>query len=287
MIEMPKADLIGQFENNSPEWHEARKGAIGGSQVGAILGLNPWESAVTAFYKFTGQISDEVQPTISMRLGTKLEEPILEIFYENHPEMLRLETGTYQSKANKRFHANPDSLFKFGTDEIGVIEVKFSRDYWNEIPKHYEAQLRWYLGVLGLKRGVFAVLAGSSYQEFEIEHDDFQFEAMVAQVNRFLDHCDTNTRPAWDGSESTYETIRSLNPTINPDEICELGDLGMYLTLAFNDVQEAELKYRELQSRTLDAMESAKYGAINDEIVLYRTQRKDGAPYLAWKKKGK
>ena len=287
MIEVPKAKVLGQFENNSPEWHEARKGAIGGSQVGTVLGLNPWESAVTAYYKFRGEIPDQIEPSMSMRLGTKLEEPILEIFYEEHPEFLRHPTATYQSLVEPRFHANPDSLFEYDMGKIGVVEVKFSREYWNEIPKHYEAQLRWYLGVLGLDRGIFAVLAGSSYQEFEIWHDPFQFEAMVAGVRRFLDHVDSGTQPVWDGSESTYETIRAVNPNINPDETEELGDLGMYLVLAKDELEIAENKLRELQSRTLDAMGTSKYGTVNDEVVVYRTQRKDGSPYLAWKKRGK
>lgn len=284
MIEFEKANLVGTFDNGSAEWHEARKGSIGGSQVGSILGLNPWESTVTAYYKFTGQISDHIEPSMSMRLGTKLEAPILEIFSEEHPDYEMLGTATYESKANKRFHANPDAIFKRADGSLGIVEVKFSRDYWNEIPKHYDAQLRWYMGVLGVDYGVFAVLAGSSYLEFEIHHDQFQYEAMIDAVNRFLDHCDQRVQPEWDGSNSTYETVRALNPNINPDDTEELGDLGMYLSLAQGELQVAEEKYRELQSRTLAAMGTAKWGAINDEVVLYRTQRKNGAPYIQWKK---
>jgi hypothetical protein len=110
---------------------------------------------------------------------------------------------------------------------------------------------------------------------------------MIAAVNRFLDHCDQRIQPEWDGSNSTYETVRALNPNINPDDTEELGDLGMYLSLAHGELELAETKYRELQSRVLDAMGSAKWGAVNDEVILYRTQRGNGAPYLTWKKKGK
>lgn len=285
MIETPNADLVGQFENNSPEWHEARKGVIGSSQVGTILGLNPWESAVTAFYKFTGQVSDYIEPSMAMRLGTKFEAPILEIFSEQHPDYKMLGTGTYRSKFNKRFSANPDQIAERPDGKRGVVEIKFSRDYWSEPPKAYEAQVRWQMGILGYEWGIIAAVAGSSYMEFEIEHDQFQFEAMIAEVNRFLDHCDKNIQPNWDGSESTYNTVRALNPDINPDDTEELGDLGMYLSLAKDELEVAETRYRELQSRTLAAMGSAKWGAVNDEVVLYRSQRGNGAPYLTWKKK--
>jgi hypothetical protein len=58
----------------------------------------------------------------------------------------------------------------------------------------------------------------------------------------------------------------------------------MYLALAKDKLEVAKTEYQELQSRTLEALGSAKWGAINDEIVLFRTQRGVGAPYIQWKK---
>jgi len=39
-----------------------------------------------------------------------------------------------------------------------------------------------------------------------------------------------------------------------------------------------------MQSRTLEAMGTAKYGVVDDKILVYRSQRGTGAPYLNWKK---
>jgi putative phage-type endonuclease len=278
------AVLLGEFVNNSPEWHEARKGAIGGSQIGAILGLNPWESAVTAFYKISGQIDSNIEPSMSMRLGTKLEAPILEIFKEEHPELDVFTTGTWGSLAEPRFHANPDALYRREDGTVGVVEVKFSRDYWSEVPKHYRAQVLWYCHVLGLKEAVLVALAGSSYQEFVIEYDEFEVQSMVAHAKRFLNNVDALIQPDWDGSESTYQTIRALNPDINPDETCDLGDLGVHLSNAKDDLSEAEARFREMQSRVLDAMGNAKYGSVEDRVLVYRSQRGNSAPYLTFKK---
>jgi len=278
------AVLLGEFVNNSPEWHEARKGAIGGSQIGAILGLNPWESAVTAFYKISGQIDSNIEPSMSMRLGTKLEAPILEIFKEEHLELDVFTTGTWGSLAEPRFHANPDALYRREDGTVGVVEVKFSRDYWSEVPKHYRAQVLWYCHVLGLKEAVLVALAGSSYQEFVIEYDEFEVQSMVAHAKRFLNNVDALIQPDWDGSESTYQTIRALNPDINPDETCDLGDLGVHLSNAKDDLSEAEARFREMQSRVLDAMGNAKYGSVEDRVLIYRSQRGNSAPYLTFKK---
>jgi len=83
------ATLIGYLENGSEAWHSARNepGAIGGSEIGAIMGWNQWESAITKWAKKTGKIDDRLEPSHRMRFGTKFEEPILEIFQEDHPEL--------------------------------------------------------------------------------------------------------------------------------------------------------------------------------------------------------
>ena len=50
------AQHLGTFESNSPEWHALRSQGVGGSLVGTIAGLNKWESAYTAWAKYTGKI---------------------------------------------------------------------------------------------------------------------------------------------------------------------------------------------------------------------------------------
>ncbi len=278
------AVLLGEFENGSEEWHKHREGAIGGSQIGAVLGLNPWESAVTAFYKISGQLESRIEPSMSMRLGTKLEAPILEIFREEHPELEVSTTGTWASSAEPRFHANPDALYRRADGSTGIVEVKFSRDYWNEVPKHYRAQVLWYCHVLGLTEGILVALVGSSYKEFVIEYDQFEVDSMVAQAKKFLNNLDARIAPDWDGSESTYETVRALNPAIVDGPPVELGTLGQYLVIAKGEFDEAEVKYREMQSRVLAAMEDSKYGCVEDRVIVQRSQRGQGKPFLTWKK---
>ena len=283
-VVFPSAKLIGSFEPGSPKWHELRRGAVGGSQVGAILGVNPWESAVTAYYKATGELVDNVFPSMSMRLGTKLEAPILEIFAEEHPELKVFTTGTYASVKADWQHANPDGLYQDSEGNWGIIEVKFSRDYWSAPPAHYVAQVRWYMQVLGIKKALIVALAGSTYQEFEVGFDSFEIDAMVQAVERFRQSVEKRVQPDWDGSSSTYETMRSIHSEIDSALTEELGDLGMYLSLAKDAMEEAEKHYRELQSRTLDAMGSAKFGAVDDRVIVQRQQRGQGQPFLTWKK---
>jgi predicted phage-related endonuclease len=285
--EIGNAVLLGDFENGSEDWHRLRNqtGVVGGSQVGSICGVSPWESPLARFYKATKQISDEVKPSMSMKLGTVLEEPILSIFESEHPELDVYTVGTYASKDFEWAHANADGIFMEADGTMGIIEVKFSRDYWSDgLPLHYRYQVMYYLHIFGLQKAIVVALAGSTYTEIVVEYDKFEAEAMFAQVLDFHNRVLENRAPDFDGSSSTYEAIRQLNPEINPDEKEELGELGIHLVNAYTDYQAAEAHYKEMQSRTLEAMGTAKYGVVDDKVLVYRSQRGSGAPFLNWKK---
>lgn len=281
-----KAEFLGFFENQSPEWYEIRKGRIGGSQIGAALGLSPWESPITCYYKVRGEIPD-TEASTAMRLGTLLEDPLLELFQQENPTFEVFKSGSYTSKDYKWLLANPDAFYRDDKGVLHLIEVKTTSDFWesaSDIPPNYIAQVQSYLWLFQIPHAKVVALCGGRYKTFDVEYDQFLAESNLAALRRFWDHVEAGSQPMWDGSDSTYETMRRLNPEINPDDVEELGDLGMYLALAKDELDVAKEKYQELQSRTLDALGSAKWGAINDEIVLYRTQRGSGAPFISWKK---
>jgi hypothetical protein len=129
------ATLLGHFENGSEDWHEARNeaGAIGGSDIGAIAGWNRWESAITKWAKKTGKIEDNLVPSHRMRMGTKFEDDLLEIFQEDHPELEVLITGTWAQNSEPLNRANPDAIAIDENGELVLIEVKFAGEPINDV----------------------------------------------------------------------------------------------------------------------------------------------------------
>jgi putative phage-type endonuclease len=279
--ELHDAVLLGDFANGSDEWHELRNqpGAVGGSDIAAIAGLSTWESAITKWAKKTGQIPDEVEPNMSMKLGTKLESPILELFADEHPELEIYETGTWANKMYDWARANLDGLYKDADGNWGIIEVKFSRDYWSGVPQSYRAQVLWYMKVFGIRRAKLVALAGSSYMEFDIEWDEFEANTLWDAAVRFRQACLDNIMPYWDGSNSTLETIRALSPGIEDTEV-DLDDLGMHYLNAVRDYESINRKMTELKARVINAMGGAKRGLIFGEHMLSLRSRAGGAPYL-------
>jgi putative phage-type endonuclease len=279
--ELFNAVLLGDFANGSQEWHDLRNepGAVGGSDIAAITGLSAWESAITKWAKKTGQIPDEVTPNMSMKLGTKLEAPILDLFADEHPELEIYETGTWANKEHPWARSNPDGLYKTADGEWGIVEVKFSRDYWSGVPQAYRAQVLWYMRVFGIKQAKLVALAGSSYMEFDIEWDEFEAETLWDAAVRFRQACLDMKMPYWDGSNSTLETVRALSPGISDSEV-DLDDLGMHYINSVTDAEKANAKMTELKARVIQAMDGAKRGLIYGEHLLSLRSRAGGAPYL-------
>jgi putative phage-type endonuclease len=279
--ELLDAVLLGDFANGSQEWHDLRDepGAIGGSDIAPIAGLSQWESAITKWAKKTKQIPDEITPNMSMRLGTKLEAPILEIFTEEHPELTVWETGTWANKEHPWARSNPDGIYQTEDGHFGIVEVKFSRDYWTGVPQAYRAQVLWYMKVFGIRRAKLVALAGSSYQEYDIEWDEFEAQILWDAALRFREAVLEMKMPYWDGSNSTLETIRALSPGITDTEV-DLDDLGMHYINSVTEYEKATAKMTELKARVIQAMDGAKRGLIFGEHFLSLRSRAGGAPYL-------
>ena len=279
--ELLDAVLLGDFANGSQEWHDLRDepGAIGGSDIAPIAGLSQWESAITKWAKKTKQIPDEIQPNMSMRLGTKLEAPILEIFTEEHPELTVFETGTWANKEHPWARSNPDGIYQTEDGHFGIVEVKFSRDYWTGVPQAYRAQVLWYMKVFGIRRAKLVALAGSSYQEYDIEWDEFEAQILWDAAIRFREAVLEMKMPYWDGSNSTLETIRALSPGITDTEV-DLDELGMHYINSVTELDKATAKMTELKARVIQAMDGAKRGLIFGEHWLSLRSRAGGAPFL-------
>lgn len=280
-----QAQLVGLFDSSSLEWLEARTRGVGGSEIGTIMGLNPWESAFALWAKRTGQIPDPELTGWSIRFGKAFEEPILKLWAEEHPEYEVFTTGTYQHSVDEFMIANPDALAKHReTGEWIVVEVKTSRASLKPVPPHYVAQVTHYMYVLGLSRAVVVGVGSWDWTEEWVEYDEFRALAQKDAAERFWEQMQAMTKPDWDGAKSTYEAVRYMHPEIEDDEV-NLSDLGWELLAAQEAIADAEKEFNEAKSKVLDFMGKAKYGYVMDysgvkQVVAQRQARGEGVPFL-------
>lgn len=295
--------LIADLTPGSPEWLELRKTGITGSDVAAIVGVSKWTSALACWAKKLGKIDDELTQSEPMYWGSTLEPVIRDHFIKTTGWSVQ-EVGTYAHQDRPWQLANPDGIIVKETGELALLEVKTARfeDDWQVpaegtlgnaagVPRHYRTQVQHYLDVFGFAEAFVAVLfGGSKFRIFHVPADAFEQEANREASERFMENLATETKPDWDGSTSTYETIRQLHPDIDTDAKVELGDLGIHLSNVATEMAKLEQQMTELKSRTLDAMGKARDGIVNvdgtDVVVAQRSARNGGTPYLVIKNKG-
>jgi len=284
-----KATWLGSFTPQDNEWHDLRTNRIGGSEVGAIVGSSRYESAYSLWAKKLGLIPSEKSENDFMYWGRALEPVVINRFAEDHPELSVLrDLGTWVHKARDYHLANPDAIYRKADGSYGVLEIKtarYSDDWQDGVPHYYMTQVQWYLSCFGFSEAYVAVLfAGSEYREFYVQADKFWQESDLEKVDSFLDCIRTETKPDWDGSESTVMAVRQQHPLIDVDDAVELGELGLHYSSALDSLEEAKTKANELQSRVLDAMGNAKLAVIYETPAFQRSSRKGGTPYLTRKK---
>jgi putative phage-type endonuclease len=282
------ATRIGNFEAQSPEWHELRATGIGGSDIAAICKTSPWTSPFALWAKKTGRIEDTVGASEAAEWGNILEPVILDQFEKRSGVKLHRNVGTWANNKNPWQLANPDAIWE-ANGKFGIVEVKTSRyedDWANGVPEYYKTQVNWYDQTFGFKNTIYvvALFAGSKFKVYEIEPDLFEQETNFKEVEKFRKYLETDTQPDFDGATSTYEAVRQLHPDIEAGAEVDLGDLWVHTSNALAEEKEASTKATEMKSRVLDALGKAKKGTYDGEVVVTRQARNGGTPYLVVKK---
>ena len=286
--ELGLATRVGNFENQSPEWHDLRATGIGGSDIAAICRTSPWTSPFALWAKKTGRIEDTVGASEAAEWGTILEPVILDQFEQRSGLKLYRDVGTWANKERPWQLANPDAIYQDG-DKFGIVEVKTSRyedDWTNGVPVYYRTQVQWYAQTFGFDTTIYvvALFGGSKYRVFELAADQFEMETNLAEVEKFRTYLELDKQPDFDGALSTYETVRAIHPEIEPGEEIELGDLWIHTSNALEDEKKASAKALEMKSRVLDSLGKAKKGTYEGGVVVTRQSRNGGTPYLQVKK---
>jgi putative phage-type endonuclease len=273
--------LFGTHPSGSAEWLADRKKAVGGSDIAVICGKSPYKSAVTLWAQKCELLEqDETNP--AMMIGTIIEPSIVELYRYYNPEVkVHTPAHTWAMNEDERLRANPDGFIENEFGDTSILEIKYSRQHWKELPEHYRYQVIWYQTVTGLHNtATVAAITADGYQEFSVEFDAELSKQMKLSAIDFLGLVEHEIMPNWDGSESTYETMRALHPEIKDEEIWIDESLWQQLTNAL-DMQELwnqQVTLRKIE--VLNALNGAKWGYVGDQQVVSLRARGEGKPYL-------
>lgn len=147
-------------------WREERKKGIGGSDVGAILGLSEYKSAFDVYYEKIGarnqkELSAKARATLE--IGNRLEDLIADMFQEKYPSIQVINDHTmYQHEKYPFMLANLDRLLIMPDNRRAIMECKTVTyaDEWEstdicrgiegKCPLSYEYQGRHYMATMDI-----------------------------------------------------------------------------------------------------------------------------------------
>ena len=211
------------------EWLAERRKGIGGSDVAAVLGLNPYRTPLQLWEDKTGRA--DPQPTSeAARFGTAFEQFVADEFERR--------TGMKVRKHEDMIHAGEDGWMIANLDRVvvgedpskidAILECKtasaFLSSDWgpsqeseiveghviteHEIPIYYETQVQWYLGITAASRAYVAVLIGhSDFRIYEVRRDDELIASLQDKCRRFWTECVKKDTPP---TPISVEDVRNL-----------------------------------------------------------------------------
>lgn len=138
---------------NREEWLKKRKNYIGGSDAGAILGVNPWLTNVDLWEIKTGRKEQDLSGNKYVQYGLNAEDSLRDLFRCDYPDydVFYIENNMFLNTDSPWAHASLDGwIHDRETNEMGILEIKTANKWpdtdWT-IPLSYYCQLAHYLMV--------------------------------------------------------------------------------------------------------------------------------------------
>ena len=229
------------------EWLELRKGYIGGSEAGAVVGLDSYKSPYSVWAEKTGR-APGFEGNIITRVGSYLEDLVATLFCEETGKQVRRKN---RMMVNDKYPWACADVDRMVVGEEAILECKTTNSFpvmkdlrTGSFPDRWYCQMMHYLAVTGKKKAYLAVLVASrDFYWFELERDEAEVEALMTSEQDFWWCVDTDTPPDTDGSEATAETLA----TIYADEVA-----GSMASLFGRESLLAERSQLKSQQKALD-----------------------------------
>jgi putative phage-type endonuclease len=198
------------------DWLQNRMKGLGGSEISAVIGCNPYQDNVTLWKIKTGQHQPEdISDKPFVKYGTNAEYHLRELFKLDFPEY-SVHYEENNSFRNSKYPWALASLDGWLTDENGrkgILEIKtteilqsMQKEKWNkQIPQNYYCQVLFYMAVLEadfaiLKAQLKTVFDGVPYlqtKHYHIERTDVEsdIQYLMQEGQRFWQYVQSGKQP--------------------------------------------------------------------------------------------
>ena len=251
--------LVSTLNLDKKSWLRYRKRGIGGSDAGAVCGLNPYHTAIQVYYDKTSDEIEEIDNE-AMRQGREFEDYVAGRFCEASGKKVRRANAMYYDEKNPFMLADVDRMV---VGENAGLECKTASPYmaekWEDgkIPLSYQIQCHHYMSVCNTDAWYIAVLIyGKEFKYYRIERDEQVIADLIRIEKEFWrEHVMKRVMPDPDGSKTADAAI------------AERFKISRDLTIPLSGF-DARLKRREELLSVMGHMEAEKR-QIDQELKLY------------------
>lgn len=285
---------------DDPRWLDERRKGITATDITAIIGLSPYESAYSLYFKKRGDIPDEHTDNDRLRLGRELEPYILDRWVESmgweECVVASHEPLLYRSSDRPWQLATPDRIpLDTHGAKTSVVEVKSwadaDRARWADgPPARVRAQVLWQMDTLDVATGHVGVLflPSGEFRSYIVEHSrgpeqvDCSGCAGACQVcediyllreagRDFMDRLDSNQPPSPDASSATLAALKARFADPLPGKEAEIdAELWDQFSYHAEEIAAAEVEKRYCEARIREQAGEAKYLTVNGTRVATR-----------------
>jgi putative phage-type endonuclease len=251
-------------------WHELRRAGVTASEIAAVLGISPWESPFSLYWrKVNAWRTDDNEFTSA---GRHLEDAIADWWAQENAHLLGdpplMRAGLYAHPERPWQLATPDRKARFRLAgrivTHGLLECKwvaYSWDGWgepgtDEIPVYYRAQALWQADTLGVDEVHFAVLGPGGFRSYLVRRDETDLTVMRAAGAAFMEQLRDGIAPDLDGHSATINALRKLHPSLGEGDVEVPVDLAEAYRQARADKKDAERRVDECEARIRAALGS-------------------------------
>lgn len=197
------------------EWLALRKQlGIGGSEAGAVMGLDAYKSPYALWAEKTGRVPG-FDGNIITKVGGYLEEFVAQMFTEQTGKKVRRKNAILVNDDFPWAFADVDRLV---VGENALLECKTTNSFpvmrkvrGGEFPDRWWCQVCHYMAVTGCEKAYLAVLVNCrEFYVFELERDEDEIAALMDAERHFWELVQSDTPPAADGNVSTTETLNEI-----------------------------------------------------------------------------
>ena len=263
---------------NKLEWLKERQAGIGGSDVGAILGVNKYKTPFEVYLDKTEPITEIKEQSESAYWGDQFEEVVAKEFEKRTGKKVRRDRKHYKNSEYPFMVANIDRKV---VGENAILECKTANQYllkeWenDEIPASYLLQVQHYLFVTGSELGYIAVLIGG--QKFvwkEVPRDEELIKIIVEAEKDFWKKVQDKTPPALDGSSAAEKYLSEKYKNSEVGKVEELGFEYKDKLKKFFELKEQkealEYQIKEIENQVKNDLKDAELGIVPGYSISWK-----------------